>query len=189
MSSSGGHLQSSVFPLSSPLPTSHCDKSIFLPDRWIQKQGYISSLRNIHGQQDWMRTLPLFISRYTGHWCFFTFHSTSTILDLVHHSAIYTHSLSFQFSIFFPAYLLAPLYQRVISLSFSRCWYFTISFSPSVCMLHPFPRPTISLNLQILALPPAFPSDTLFWFLFITSSSSILSSALEGLESQRGVNG
>jgi len=38
---------------------------------------------------------------------------------LFHRSAIYTHSLSFHFPLFLPAYLLAPLYQRLIDIVIS----------------------------------------------------------------------
>jgi len=136
-----------VFPLSSPLPTSHAlrvssckidqfrSKDIYRVTSWTPRQ------------QDWMRTLLLFIPLSTGHWCFFfTFHGTSTILDLVHRSPIYTHSLSFQFPIFLHAYLLAPLYQRLINPHSPLL--VIVPFSLPICTLHPFPGPTTSSNIQ-----------------------------------------
>ena len=139
-----------VFPSSfSPLLTCALRISSCKIDGFRSKVIYHHRLSNImdRSQQNKTERELLVIPFFRSLVFFFTFHGTSTIIDIVHPPPIYTHSLSFQFSVFSLHTYFSPLYQRA-PYQLSSSLMSLILFHLSIRTLHPFPGSTISSNLQ-----------------------------------------
>jgi len=157
MNASQGHVTLSqlssfepVFPSSfSPLLTCALRISSCKIDGFRSKVIYGHRLSNIMDSSQQNKTeLELLVIPFFRSLVFFTFHGTSTIIDIVHRLPIYTHSLSFQFSVFSLHTYFSPLYQWAPYQLSSPFAMSLILFHLSIRTLHPFPGSTISSNLQ-----------------------------------------